>query len=163
VIENIKYDRGGGDPKNVTIASCGWDPSLAGRNLAEITRGRGLEPTLDNAAETAMSIVERGGAQTIFHAIDEMDLQRILRHPVTMIASDGEVPIFGRAAPHPRSYGTFARVLAVYVREKSILTLEEVVGASLPPTPPGPRPAAARHEGRHRGVRPGAGPRHGDL
>jgi dihydroorotase/N-acyl-D-amino-acid deacylase len=127
VIENIKYDRGGGDPKNVTIASCDWDPSLAGRNLAEITRSRGLEPTLDNAAETVMFVVERGGAQTIFHAIDEMDLQRILRHPVTMIASDGEVPIFGRAAPHPRSYGTFARVLAVYVREKGILTLEEAV------------------------------------
>lgn len=127
VIENIKYDRGGGDPKNVTIASCAWDPSLAGKNLAEITRARGQEPTLDNAAETAMFIVERGGAQGIFHAIAEQDLERILKHPVTMIASDGEVPIFGRAAPHPRSYGTFARVLAVYVREKGILTLEEAV------------------------------------
>jgi N-acyl-D-amino-acid deacylase len=127
IIENIKYDRGGGDPKNVTIASCGWDPSLAGRNLAEITRSHGQEPTLDHAAETAMLIVERGGAQAIFHAIDETDLQRILRHPVTMVASDGEVTIFGKAAPHPRSYGTFARVLAVYVREKGILTLEEAV------------------------------------
>ena len=39
-----------------------------------------------------------------------------------MIASDGEVPIFGQAAPHPRSYGTFARVLAVYVRDKGLLT-----------------------------------------
>jgi N-acyl-D-amino-acid deacylase len=107
VIENIKYDRGGGDPKNVTIASCAWDPSLAGRDLAEITRSRGQEPTLDNAAETAMFIVEHGGAQGIFHAIAEQDLERILKHPVTMIGSDGEVPIFGTAAPHPRSYGTF--------------------------------------------------------
>ena len=53
------------------------------------------------------------------------DLERIIRHPATMIASDGEVPIFGRANPHPRSYGTFARVLAVYVREKRLLTLED--------------------------------------
>src|SRR5512139_371995 len=103
VIENIKYDRGGGDPKNVTIASCAWDPSLAGRNLAEITSARGEEPTLESAAETVMFIVERGGAQGIFHAIAEQDVERILKHPVTMIGSDGEVPIFGRAAPHPRS------------------------------------------------------------
>ncbi len=44
-----------------------------------------------------------------------------------MIASDGEVPIFGKASPHPRSYGTFARVLAVYVHDKKLLTLEEAV------------------------------------
>ena len=49
--------------------------------------------------------------------MSEEDLVRILRHPATMIASDGEVPIFGRGNPHPRSYGTFARVLGVYVRE----------------------------------------------
>jgi N-acyl-D-amino-acid deacylase len=55
------------------------------------------------------------------------DLERILRHPATMVASDGEVPIFGRANPHPRSYGTFARVLGLYVREKQVLTLEEAV------------------------------------
>src|SRR5262249_32159943 len=47
--------------------------------------------------------------------------------PATMIASDGEIPIFGRAKPHPRSYGTFARVLGVYVREKHVLTLEDAV------------------------------------
>ena len=62
--------------------------------------------------------MEQGGAQGIFHAIDEDDLERILASPLTMIASDGEVPMFGQAVPHPRSYGTFARVLGVYVREK---------------------------------------------
>ena len=44
-----------------------------------------------------------------------------------MVASDGEVPVFGRAHPHPRSYGTFARVLAVYVRDKRVLSMEEAV------------------------------------
>jgi dihydroorotase/N-acyl-D-amino-acid deacylase len=127
VIDSIKVDRGGGDPKNIVVASCGWDGSLAGKNLAEITRARGAEPTIDNAADTAMTIIERGGASAIFHAIDEQDLVRILRHPLTMIASDGEVPIFGKAAPHPRSYGTFARVLAVYVRDKGVLTLQDAV------------------------------------
>lgn len=127
VVENIKFDRGGGDPKNVSVSSCAWDPTLAGKNLADITRGRGQEPTVENAAETAMFIVEKGGAQGIFHAIDEKDLERIIACPLTMIASDGEVPIFGQASPHPRSYGTFARVLAVYAHDKGVLTLEEAV------------------------------------
>jgi N-acyl-D-aspartate/D-glutamate deacylase len=41
----------------------------------------------------------------------ERDLMRILAHPAAMVASDGEVTVFGRAVPHPRSYGSFARVL----------------------------------------------------
>ena len=127
VVSMLAHERGGGDPSRVSISSCRWDPSLAGKNLAEITRGFGMEPTLENAAEAAMQIVQRGGAQGIFHAISEEDLQRILRFPLTMIASDGEVPIFGKESPHPRSYGTFVRVLGVYVREKQVLRLEEAV------------------------------------
>jgi N-acyl-D-amino-acid deacylase len=123
----IRDERGGGDPKNVVVSSCQFDPSLAGKNLAQITQGRGLPVTLDNAAETALWIVEQGGAQGIFHAINEDDLQRILVHPATMIGSDGEIPIFGRNHPHPRSYGTFARVLGLYVREKKLLPLETAV------------------------------------
>jgi N-acyl-D-aspartate/D-glutamate deacylase len=123
----IRDERGGGDPKNVAVSSCQFDPSLAGKNLAQITQGRGLTVTLENAAETALWIVEQGGCGGIFHAIGEEDLQRILVHPATMIGSDGEIPIFGRNSPHPRSYGTFARVLGVYVRDKKLLSLETAV------------------------------------
>jgi N-acyl-D-amino-acid deacylase len=123
----IRLERGGGDPKNVVIARCEWAPSLAGKTLAEVVGQRGLEPTIDNSAETAMWIVEQGGCQGVFHAINEEDLERILRHPATMIGSDGEIPVFGKDQPHPRSYGTFARVLAVYVRERKIITLEDAV------------------------------------
>jgi len=123
----IRDERGGGDPKNVQFANCGFDASLAGKTLADLTITRGKAATIRNAAETVMWIVEQGGCQGIFHAMSERDLLRILRHPVTMIASDGEVPVFGRANPHPRSYGTFARVLGVYVREKKALTLEDAV------------------------------------
>jgi dihydroorotase/N-acyl-D-amino-acid deacylase len=127
IAQIIRDERGGGDPKNVVIANCNWDPSLAGQSLADVTRMRGMEPTLENAAEAVMWIVEQGNCQGIYHAIGEDDLQRIIRHPATMIASDGGIPVFGRGAPHPRNYGTFARVLAVYVRERSLLTLEEAV------------------------------------
>jgi N-acyl-D-amino-acid deacylase len=126
-IRIIKNERGGGDPKNIVIAGCGWDATLAGKNLAEVARLRGMEPTVENAAEAALWIIENGGCSGIFHAINEADLERILKHPATMIGSDGEIPIFGKEHPHPRSYGTFARVLAVYVRERHTLTLEDAI------------------------------------
>jgi dihydroorotase/N-acyl-D-amino-acid deacylase len=126
-IAMIRDERGGGDPGNVQFVSCAFDPSLAGRTLADLTRQRELDVTIENAAETTLWIVEQGGCQGIFHAMSDDDLERILRHPATMIGSDGEVPRFGRENPHPRSYGTFARVLGVYVREKKILGLEDAI------------------------------------
>lgn len=127
IVAMIRDERGGGDPKNVQFANCGFDPKLNGRTLADATTQRGFEPTLPRAAETVLWIVEQGGCQGIFHAMSEEDVVRIMQHPATMIASDGEVPMFGRGNPHPRSYGTFARVLGVYVREKRTLTLEDAV------------------------------------
>lgn len=123
----ILEERGGGDPQNIQLARCDWDHALDGKRLGDVTKGRGLEPTVENAAETALWIVEKGGCAAIFHAINEDDLQRILRHPATMIGSDGEIPIFGIASPHPRSYGTFVRVLGRYVRDLKVITLEDAV------------------------------------
>jgi N-acyl-D-aspartate/D-glutamate deacylase len=71
--------------------------------------------------------VNKGGCSAIYHAINEDDVVRIMQSPYTMVASDGDIPVFGQASPHPRSYGTFARVLGVYVREKHVLTLEDAV------------------------------------
>ncbi|GBD31523.1 D-aminoacylase [bacterium HR33] len=125
--EIIKLERGGGDPKNVVIARCEWDSALAGKTLADVARARGWEPTPEGGAEAAIWITEQGGCQGIFHAISEEDLVRILRHPATMVASDGGIVIFGEGHPHPRSYGTFARVLGHYVRDRGVLRLEEAV------------------------------------
>src|SRR5499427_6481348 len=101
--------------------------SQEGENLAEIAAARGRSSSFDDAAETVMEIVGKGCASAIFHAIDEDDLVRILKDPLTMIASDGGVEIPGRGVPHPRNYGTFARVLGVYVREKRALSLEDAI------------------------------------
>jgi N-acyl-D-amino-acid deacylase len=127
IVEKLKTDRGAGDPKNVAIVNCGFDPTLAGKNLADLTRARGVEVTMENAAETAIGLQSKGGCSAVYHAIDEEDVVRIMQSPYTMIASDGDIPVFGQSAPHPRSYGTFARVLGVYVRERKVLTLEEAV------------------------------------
>jgi N-acyl-D-amino-acid deacylase len=123
----IENDRGGGDPQNVVLASCSFDPSLAGKNLAELTAARGVAVTFESAAETAIELQRKGGCSAIYHAISEDDLERILRFPFTMVASDGGIPMFGKDVPHPRNYGTFARVLGRYVRERKVLTLEDAV------------------------------------
>ncbi|MEQ1728948.1 MAG: D-aminoacylase [Vicinamibacterales bacterium] len=125
----ILNERGGGDPANVVLASCGFDASLAGKSLADILRDRRRPVTIDQASDVVMEIVEKGSCVGIYHAISEDDLVRIMKHPATMIASDASpgMPTFGKDAPHPRAYGTFARVLGVYVREKHVLTLEEAV------------------------------------
>lgn len=125
----IRNERGGGDPANIVLASCGFDASLAGKSLADVLRERKRPVAIDAAADLVMEIVQRGSCVGIYHAISEEDITRIMKHPATMIASDASpgMPIFGKDAPHPRAYGTFARVLGVYVRERHVLTLEEAV------------------------------------
>jgi N-acyl-D-amino-acid deacylase len=127
IVRRIKVDRGGGDPKNIVMANCSFDPALNGKDLAQITASRGRPVNFDTAAETAIEIQQKGGCSAVFHAINEEDVERILRSPFTMIGSDGEIPQFGKGAPHPRSYGTFARVLARYVRDRKVLTLEDAI------------------------------------
>ena len=123
----IREERGGGDPKNVFLAHCDFDPAMAGKNLADVTRMRGMQPTIENGADAALWVVEQGNCQGVYHAMSEQDLERVMRHPATMVASDGWVQVLGRGVPHPRSYGTFARVLGVYVRERHVLALEDAI------------------------------------
>jgi dihydroorotase/N-acyl-D-amino-acid deacylase len=129
VTSAIENDRGGGDPANVVLAACSFDPSLAGKNLSQVLRQRGRPATPDQAADLVIEIVQKGGCSAVYHAISEDDLVRIMKHPATMIASDAApgMPEFGKDVPHPRAYGTFARVLGVYVREKKVLSLEDAV------------------------------------
>lgn len=127
IVYRIEHDRGGGDPANIVIGRCEWDPSLEGRSLADILEDRGEAATVGAAADLVMEIVERGGARAVYHAMDEADVERIMRHPATAVGSDGGVSVFGENVPHPREYGAFARVLGRYVRERSVLTLEEAV------------------------------------
>jgi dihydroorotase/N-acyl-D-amino-acid deacylase len=127
IVSNLETGRGGGDPKNVVIVNCGFDASLAGKSLADLTRERGVPVNFENAAETAMSLQTKGSCSAVYHAIGEPDVERIMKSPYTMIASDGDIPVFGKGAPHPRSYGTFARVLGVYVRERRVISMEQAI------------------------------------
>ncbi len=128
IVENLRVDRGGGHPKNVVISQCEWDPSLNGMSLADILARRGeARDDLEAAAELALELQEKGGFSGIFHAMQEHDVIRIMRHPQTMIASDGGIVAPGEGVPHPRNYGTFARVLGHYARDEGVLSLPEAI------------------------------------
>lgn len=126
-MEQRLKDLGHPDYSYATVAYFAQDHSWEGKNLVEITRIRGLEPTLANQIETIFHILLNGGAQMIYHSMSDVDIERILRYPNTAIASDGGVRVFGEGMPHPRSYGTNARVLAEYVRRRGVLTLEDAI------------------------------------
>lgn len=74
-----------------------------------------------------IEIEKNGGAQGVFFQMAEEDVEELMRFPYNMHASDGAIQEVGKGVPHPRNYGTFPRVIAHYVREKGILSLEEAI------------------------------------
>ena len=127
IVQLLLTDRGGGDLARVQFAGVSWQRSLEGRTLADWAAERGLPPTPQTGAQLVIEAVQRGGASAIYHVLDEPDVERIMRHPQTMIASDGRLSQPGNGHPHPRAYGTFPRVLGRYVRERNVLTLESAI------------------------------------
>ncbi len=127
IVELLLTDRGGGDLARVQFARVSWQPSLEGRTLHDWALERGLPSTPQAGAELVIEAERKGGASAIYHVLDEGDVERIMRHPQTMIASDGRLSRPGQGNPHPRGYGTFPRVLGRYVRERNVLTLEQAI------------------------------------
>jgi dihydroorotase/N-acyl-D-amino-acid deacylase len=127
IIWNIENDRGGGDIGRVQLAIVEWDRSLEGRTLADWAGRLGLDATPQTGAQLVVEAIRQGGASAIYHVMDEADVERIMRHPWVAIASDGRLVRPGDGHPHPRWYGTFPRVLGVYVRDRGVLSIEEAV------------------------------------
>ncbi len=127
IIFLLENDRGGGDLKRVQFSSVSWKGDLAGRTLFDWAVERGLPPTTASGAELVIEGMLAGGSNMIYHVMDEADVQRIMRHRWTAIASDGRLSQPGPDVPHPRAYGTFPRVLGRHVRELGVLTLEDAV------------------------------------
>jgi N-acyl-D-amino-acid deacylase len=127
IIWNIVNDRGGNDLRRVQFAGVGWDPSLEGLTLHDWAEREGLPSTPETGAELVIEAMRRGGARGIYHVLHEDDVERIMRHPWTAIASDGQLVRQGDGHPHPRWYGTFPRVLGHYARERGVITMEDAV------------------------------------
>ena len=128
-----------GSPDRVILAGFKADSlkPYTGKTLAEVAKLRGTSPE-----ETAMDLVIRDGSRvgTIYFIISEANIAAQLRKPWVSVGSDaGSMAaegVFLKSNPHPRAYGTFARILSKYVREDQVLTLEEAVRrmTSLPAT-----------------------------
>ena len=125
--EIMLMDRTGADLSRLQIRVMPSDESWNGKTLADIAAARGLPNDPDTGIDLLIELQLQGGFSAIFHAMDEQDIIRIMQHPLAMIETDGDPVAYGDGFPHPRSYGAFPRVLARYVRELGILSLEEAV------------------------------------
>jgi len=125
VAEGGRLGGGGGvgslTSDNVVIASTAGHPEWEGRSVAALMSafGADLEDTL------ARVLGEEPGATVVLHSMSEDDVRTVMRHPSTMIGSDGLPTLAGK--PHPRLYGTFARVLGHYARDLGVLSLPDAV------------------------------------
>ncbi|SFN70228.1 N-acyl-D-amino-acid deacylase [Algoriphagus ornithinivorans] len=127
IIFNILNDRGGNDLRRIQFSRVSWRKELEGKTLHDWAILEGMEPTVENGAELVIQAQLNGGTGTIYHAMDDADVERIMKHPMTMIGSDGRLSQPGDGHPHPRAYGTFPRILGYYVREKNILDLPTAI------------------------------------
>ena len=127
IVYRIETDRGGDDPANVGLSNCAHNTSLNGLNLAQVLRQQEREVSHGSAADLLMELVEAGNCSAVFHALNEEDVKRIMAHPVTMPSSDGGIEGPSERVPHPRNYGTFARVLGRYVREENLMPFHTAI------------------------------------
>jgi dihydroorotase/N-acyl-D-amino-acid deacylase len=107
--------------ERVTIASAPSHPEWEGRKLSDLARELGKDA--QTAAEQI--IAQAPGVTVVTHMMDEGDVRTVMRHPSTMIGSDGIPTLPGK--PHPRLWGTFARVLGHYARDLGLFSLAEAV------------------------------------
>jgi len=142
--ERMKKDIRGGIPgwyNHYTAVGGDWSRMLvSGRSQYEgqtmdrviALRTRGQNPPPDPLDVLFDLLLEEGGSvSTVYAHHTEEDMNLALRQPWCSIGSDGSAyAIEGelrRGNPHPRNFGTFPRVLGVYVRERKLLTLEDAV------------------------------------
>lgn len=119
--------KGRKDYSYATVASFAADKSLEGKTISEINRAWGRAATPEQEAETILDLLEHGTPSMVYHSMSMEDVERIIKYPNTAVASDGGIREFGEGVPHPRSYGTNARVLAEFVRERKFITLEDAI------------------------------------
>jgi N-acyl-D-amino-acid deacylase len=113
--------------EQIFIAQCRSFPDYVGKNLQEILLLQSKKPTAENAADLIIEIEKNGGASGVFFQMDEKDVESLMRLPYVMFGSDGGIQVAGKGVPHPRSYGTFPRIIGHYVRERGLLSLEDAV------------------------------------
>lgn len=125
--EIMENERAGEDLARIQFRVVPANPRYNGKTLADLARDRRLPNTLATGVQLVIELQLQGGFSAIYHSMSEEDVTRIMRHPLAMFETDGDPVGYGIGHPHPRSYGAFPRVLARYVREQGVLTLEDAV------------------------------------
>lgn len=110
-----------------TVAGFAPNRAYEGKTITQINALKKRPRTVNAEIQTIFDLMLAGGAQMVYHSMGTADVDRIMRYPNTAIASDGGIREFGVGMPHPRSYGTNARVLGEYVRRRKVLTLEDAI------------------------------------
>ncbi len=109
------------------VATYKADTTYNGKSIEQVNLSKGKKHTAKEEAYTVMEMIKLGGASMVFHGMGDEDVKRIMQYPFNMFASDAGIRVYGQGAPHPRGYGTNARVLGKYVREEKVISLEEAI------------------------------------
>ncbi len=125
------YTAVGGDWSRMLVSGKGAYEGLTMDRVLQI-RNKGKEPVPDPLDILFDVLIDEGGSvPTIYEHHTERDMNRALVQPWCSIGSDGSAlaieGVLRRGNPHPRSFGTFPRILGVYVRERGLLRLEDAV------------------------------------
>ena len=103
-------------------------PQYAGRTVQDIAAEQGTDPF-----EAALDylVADRGQTRVLVSSISEDDIRTLIASPNVMVGSDGNAVApygtTGQGKPHPRFYGTFARILGRYVRELGLISIETAI------------------------------------
>ena len=119
-----------GSPDRIVLANFRTErlKPLAGKSLAEVAKMRGKDPV-----ETIMDLLSEDESRigAMYFLMSEDNVKKEIAKPWVSFGSDeaSQAPegVFLKSNPHPRAYGTFARVLGKYVREEKIVTLPEAI------------------------------------
>jgi len=122
-------ERGGmRDWADILVTDCAPRPEVLGKSIAEIARTEEKDP-LETAFD--LMVVSEGQVGCVFFTHVEDNVRFLMGHPLVAVGSDGVAlsphGVLAQTKPHPRSYGTFPRILGRYVREEKVLSLEEAV------------------------------------
>lgn len=109
------------------VANYRANPDYNGKSVEEINRMMGRRHKAKEEALTVIYLQIGGGAGAVFHGMGEEDVKYIMKYPFNMFASDASIRVFNEGMPHPRGYGTNARVLSKYVRDEKVIGLEEAI------------------------------------
>jgi len=124
----VKGDPGNYDLIVISRVKTEENRSVVGKNAVEIAETWAIDPV-----DVLLRLIEEETANVSFigHGMSPENVDTVLSHPLVMIGSDGmSMAPYGRAAqsrPHPRSYGTFPRVLGYYARERKLFDLQTAV------------------------------------